>query len=76
MKTLGFITSTKENESRRAILPEDLIRVKNKEFIYLEEGYGKDFHIEDTQYEQLGCKVLSREQCTISIWKVHYFRRY
>jgi len=24
MKTLGFITSTKENESRRAILPEDL----------------------------------------------------
>jgi hypothetical protein len=33
MKTLGFITSTKENESRRAILPEDLIRVKNKEFI-------------------------------------------
>lgn len=62
MKTLGFITSTKENESRRAILPEDLIRVKNKEFIYLEEGYGKDFHIEDTQYEQLGCKVLSREQ--------------
>ena len=62
MKTLGFITSTKENESRRAILPQDLINVKNKDFIYLEKDYGKKFHIDDSRYEQLGCKVLSREE--------------
>jgi N5-(carboxyethyl)ornithine synthase len=62
MKTLGFITSTKENEYRRAILPQDLIKVKNRQYIYIETGYGKNFHIDDSLYEQLGCKIASREK--------------
>lgn len=62
LKTIGFVTSTKENELRRAILPQDLVNIKNKHFIYLEKGYGKDFYIEDSQYEQLGCKIESREE--------------
>lgn len=61
MKTIGFISSTKENESRRAILPEDLKLVKNTSQILIEDGYGKPFHISNEEYAHLGCKISSRE---------------
>ena len=40
MKSIGFIKSHKENENRRAIIPEDIKRIKNKGLMYFEKGYG------------------------------------
>ena len=41
MKTMGFLMSTKENEKRRALLPEQIDQIKNKKQLYFEKGYGE-----------------------------------
>ena len=40
MNTIGFPISKKENEKRRALLLNDLKYIKNKRFLFFEEGYG------------------------------------
>lgn len=60
--TMGFVRSDKEYEKRIAILPEDLPNVKNCEQLYFEEGYGKDFCLDDQTYSDAGCHVVSREE--------------
>lgn len=41
LKTIGFPISHKENEYRRAIVPEHIAQISNPEYLYYEEGYGK-----------------------------------
>lgn len=68
MKTVGFIMSSKENEHRRAILPPDIDSIKNKTFICIESGYGRNLGYSDDDYRDLGCRILSRDeilQCDI-----------
>lgn len=62
MRTIGFPITDKENEYRRAILPEDLKNVKNTEYIYIETGYGLPLGIKDNEYEAQGCKIASHEE--------------
>lgn len=62
MKTIGFITSTKENEFRRAILPFDLKKVKCVSQIFIEDGYGKHFHFTNDDYIACGCRIAEREE--------------
>lgn len=62
MKTIGFIISKKENEKRRALIPEDLCTIKNREYIYLEKGYGACLGFNDDQYTKYGCKIASRDE--------------
>ncbi|WP_204712669.1 N(5)-(carboxyethyl)ornithine synthase [Faecalitalea cylindroides] len=62
MKTIGFPISHKENENRRAILPEDIVNISNSNFLYFEEGYGKVLGIDDLEYKKTGCIVCSREE--------------
>ena len=40
MRTIGFPISTKENEFRRALLPQDVCKLQYPQFVYIEEGYG------------------------------------
>ena len=62
VKTIGFVASKKENEKRRAILPEDLKDVKNITNVFIEQGYGKDLGISDEEFLQHGCNIASRER--------------
>lgn len=62
MKTMGFLISHKNNEKRRAILPEELTTVVHKEQLFFEKGYGESLGVEDSEYIQTGVNVVSREQ--------------
>lgn len=62
MKTVGFIISTKENEKRRALLPENISSIKNKSFLYFEEGYGEALGNCDKEYKIAGVHVVSRDE--------------
>ena len=50
-KTVGFPISHKENECRRAILPEHILLMKYPENLYFEKGYGEILGISDEEYE-------------------------
>lgn len=62
MKTIGFPISKKENEKRRAIVPEHLKLMKNPENMYFEKGYGEVLGISDEEYEACGCHICSAEE--------------
>lgn len=40
MKQIGFSFSHKENEKRRALIPEDKKTIRNNDSLYFEKGYG------------------------------------
>lgn len=60
-KTIGFPISNKENEFRRAILPEHVIKIKKPELLYFQSGYGKILGISDKEYEECGCHICSQD---------------
>lgn len=60
MKTIGFPISSKKNEKRRAILPEDIKKISNPERVFIEEGYGIELGISDQEYQNAGCEVIER----------------
>lgn len=62
MKTVGFPISHKENERRRAIVPDDIKNIPNPEMLYFEQGYGDELGICDKAYSSLGCHCVSREE--------------
>ena len=61
MKTIGFIISKKENEKRRAIVPNDLKHIKNLGYMYFEKGYGLFLGYSDEEYSKMGCNVADRD---------------
>ena len=62
MKTIGFPISHKENEKRRAIIPRDLALIKNRDYIYIEKGYGDVLGYSDADYQQYGVHISTREE--------------
>lgn len=63
MKTVGFPISPKENENRRAIIPEDIKALSHPENVYIEYGFGKELGISDEDYISVGCNVVSHAEC-------------
>lgn len=63
MKTIGFPISHKENENRRAIIPEHVLSMKYPGNLYFEKGYGEVLGIDDEEYLKCGCHVCLREEC-------------
>lgn len=61
MKTIGFLISEKENEERRALVLEDLKKIKNKKFLFFQKGYGKRIGFTDEDLIQEGCNVCNKE---------------
>ena len=61
MKTIGFVISHKENEYRRALLPYDLMKVKNTSSVYIEQGYGDVVGYTDDDYRKYGVNICSRD---------------
>ena len=62
MKTMGFLISHKNNEQRRALLPEQITNLKYPEQLLFETGYGLSVGVSDAEYEACGCRIVSREE--------------
>lgn len=62
MKTIGFAISHKENEHRRALIPEHLRSVKHPEMVYVEQGYGVVLGYTDNEYLDMGAKIVSHDE--------------
>lgn len=61
-KTLGFPISHKENENRRALVPEHIKLMKFPEYLYFESGYGDVLGLTDEDYACLGCHMVPRAE--------------
>lgn len=61
MKTVGFPISRKENEFRRALIPDHLKNVKHCDLIYIESGFGDVLGYKDEDYERYGVHITDRE---------------
>ncbi len=62
MKTVGLPISHKENEKRRALVPDGINRIVHKEQIFIEHGYGEVLGYSDDDYTKEGVQVASREE--------------
>lgn len=62
MKTVGFPISHKENERRRAIVPEDILKIRHPECLFIEEGYGDVLGYDDDYYRRAGANVVNRRE--------------
>ena len=62
VRTVGFPISHKENENRRAIVPDHLKYIENPEALYFEKGYGLVLGIDDSEYEKYGCHIGTHEE--------------
>ena len=62
MRTMGFVISRKNREKRRALLPEDLSRIRGRDCLYFERGYGEAVGCDDGAYLAQGVHVVSREE--------------
>lgn len=60
MKTVGLVISHKNNEKRRALLPEDLDKIKHLDYLFFEKGYGDSIGFKDSDYK--GANFVSREE--------------
>ncbi|OJF94686.1 N(5)-(carboxyethyl)ornithine synthase [Alkalibacterium sp. 20] len=61
MHTISFIKSTKNNEKRRALIPGDIVKIKNKSSVYIESSYGDVLGYSDSDYEKAGVNVTTKE---------------
>lgn len=61
-KTIGFPISHKENENRRALVPEHIKDIAHPEQLYVETGYGCVLGLSDDDYRAQGCHVLPRSE--------------
>lgn len=62
MNCIGFPISHKENENRRALVPEDAKRVKHPECLIFEQGYGDVLGFRDEDYVTAGARIATREE--------------
>ena len=62
MKSIGFVTSHKNNERRRGLLPVDGKRVRNRAQVVVETGYGEALGVPDAEYAEEGFRVGSRAE--------------
>lgn len=62
MKTMGLLISHKNGEKRRAILPEDIRKLKHPEYLYIETGYGESVGHNDKEFIDAGANIVSRKE--------------
>lgn len=62
MKSIGFPISLKENEYRRALLPNDVLKIKNRDRLFFEYGYGEKLGFSDSEYISFGANMVSRSE--------------
>ncbi|MBO4613595.1 MAG: hypothetical protein J5709_00600 [Bacteroidales bacterium] len=57
---IGFIIPTYPDEKRVALLPEDIDGFENE--IVIEQGFGKNMGIAESEYITKGCRIMSRKE--------------
>ena len=62
LHTIGFPINNKENENRRALVPEHIKLMEHPECLYVEQGYGTVLGINDSEYANLGCHICSHDE--------------
>lgn len=62
MYSVGFPISHKENEKRRAMVPEDIQGMRYASALYFEQGYGDVLGFSDIDYQNVGANVATREE--------------
>lgn len=62
MNTIGFVISHKEHEHRRALIPEHIPCIRNKQQIFVETGYGDILGYSDQNYLDAGVHICSRDE--------------
>ena len=62
MKTIGYLISHKNNERRRALLPNDAERIQHRSMITVEHDYGAVLGYSDDDYLLAGVSVAPRKQ--------------
>lgn len=62
MNAIGLVISRKENEKRRALIPEDIDMIAHPGQLYFETGYGEVLGLTDDDYRAKGANVVSREE--------------
>lgn len=60
MKSMGFPISLKENENRRALVPADLVKIRNTDCLYFQKGYGEVLGFTDDDYRNYGVHIEER----------------
>lgn len=59
---MGLLISHKNGEKRRAILPEDIRKLKHPEYLYFETGYGESVGHNDKEFIDAGANIVSRKE--------------
>jgi len=54
MERMGFLISHKNNEQRRALLPQDLEQIRHVDRLVFETGYGLALGYSDEEYRAAG----------------------
>ena len=62
MKTVGFPISRKENEFRRALIPDHIEKIHNPQQLYFEKGYGEILGFKDEDYVSSGAHIGTYEE--------------
>lgn len=62
IRTVGFPLNCKKNEQRQALIFNDIAKMKNKDKLYFEKGYGESFGISDKELQNIGVNIVSREE--------------
>lgn len=62
MKTMGLLISHKNNEKRRALVPNDLKKISHLDHLYFESGYGESLGYNDEDYKKYGVNIVSRAE--------------
>lgn len=62
MNSIGFLISHKNNEQRRALLPEDLQHIKHRRKMVFETGYGLSVGVRDEEYALMGVHIAPRDK--------------
>ena len=62
LHTMGFPINNKENENRRAIVPDNIKLMKHQECLFIEKGYGKVLGVSDDEYAELGCQICDHDE--------------
>ena len=62
MYTVGFLISHKNNEKRRALMPDELEQIQHLNSLVFEEGYGKSLGFSDEDYAEKGARFAPRAE--------------
>jgi len=62
MKTVGYLISHKNNERRRALLPQDAALIQHRQELVIESGYGEALGYSDADYRDAGVSAADRKQ--------------